>query len=166
MAAQDWRLPDAIRLAKEAEQKAEDYYASAARRTVNPYGHRLLQQLASFEHQHFELLSDLEQSLAAQGAIPHYEPAPSIGPAPSEVRSAPEETPKSAMGILTMALEIEERAEERYHELAAHTENPDVGALFTRLANEEHQHYRILRNAYRSLNKYGIWNWSADEAQA
>jgi rubrerythrin len=156
-------LLDAVRTAKEAERQAEAYYAKAARETVNPFGHRLLTQLTEFEHLHYEKLSKLERSLEEHSRfIAYAEAAPTengVGESRSEVGSAVEKAPRSAMGILTMALEIERKAEERYTDLAERTEDPDGRQMFTRLATEERQHHRMLRDAYRSLNNRGIWDW-------
>ena len=162
MTNHDAGLLDAVRIAKEAERKAEAYYAKAAHDIINPFGHRLLTQLSEFERIHYERLAALEQSLQDQGAFVEYPEANPTMAAPIEAGSAAEKAPKSAMGVLTMALEIERKAEERYADLAEQTEDPDGREMFTRLATEEHQHYRILRNAYRSLNNRGVWDWSPE----
>ena len=159
-------LLDAIRIAKEAEQRTEEYYGKAARRIVNPFGHRLLMQLSRFERFHYETLTALEQSLRDQGAFIEYRGAGPTPPAPSEVGGAPEATPPSAMGILTRALEIAQKAEERHTSLAERTEDPAGREMFTRLAAEERQHFRIVRNAYQSLNSHGVWDWQPEAEQA
>jgi rubrerythrin len=59
-----------------------------------------------------------------------------------------------------MALDIERAAEERYTTLAEQVTDPAVEAMFNRLAEEEHTHHRVLRNAYWSINNHGVWAWS------
>jgi rubrerythrin len=164
MNSDDLSLFGAVGLAKEAERKAEEFYMRAARRTLNPSGHRLFRQLAGFEHQHFERLAALARSLATQSAFTGHVEAVQVGTATSEVGAIPDESPKSAMDILAMALGIEEKARKRYTELAERTDDPAGREMFTRLAAEEHQHHRTLTNAVNSLDKYGVWDWSAHDA--
>ena len=153
----------AVALAKEAERKAEEFYRSAARRTVNPLGHRLLRQLAGFEREHYERLAAVERSLARQGA----DASSALGssaPSLSEAGSALGDCPSGAKGILTMALHIEELAQQRYDRLAERAGNPAGREIFSRLADEKHQHYLALTKAASSLDRHGVWDWSASSA--
>ncbi len=81
-------------------------------------------------------------------------------PAPSEVQTTAEPNKMSMMGIITTALEIETEAEKRYTALAEQTSDPAGQSMFRRLAQEENKHYRILRDAYTSLNNRGVWTWT------
>jgi len=157
---QDLNLLDAIQIAMEAEQKAAAFYAEAAQETANPLGRRLLEQLAEFERHHYSKLATLEESLRDEGAFIGYEGKELSFPAPGEVENIEEANKKSAMGIITAALNVEQEAEKRYAALAEQTSDPDGRSMFKRLAEEEHTHYRILRDAYWSLNNRGVWTWS------
>ena len=164
MPSEDVSLWEAVHMAMEAERKAEEYYVGAARRALNPFGHRLLKQLARVEHQHYEQLVILERSLSAFGEFAELvKPAPRE-PAPSEAGLGPDITTSSALGILTFALEIEQRAEKRYTELADSAGEPAAREMFSRLAAEEHQHYSTLRKAYTNLDEHGVWDWSSVDA--
>lgn len=157
---QDLNLLDAIQIAMEAEQKAAAFYADAAQETANPLGRRLLEQLAEFERHHYNKLAALEESLRDEGAFIGYEGKELSFPAPGEVEDIEEANKKSAMGIITTALDVEQEAEKRYAALAEQTSDPAGRSMFKRLAEEEHTHYRILRDAYWSLNNRGVWTWS------
>ncbi len=159
MTEQDWNILEAIQIAKEAEKKAEAYYADAAQKTNHPVGKQLLEKLAEFERYHYEKLDDLEKSLEAEGAFIEYEGMELRVDAPSEIRVAGDASVKTAMGVITMAIDVEQQAEKRYLSLAEQTSDPRGHAMFERLAEEEHEHYRILRNVYWSLNNQGIWAW-------
>ncbi len=102
----DLGLLDAIRVAKVAEKKAEAYYASAARATVNPLGHRLLKHLSGFEHAHYERLVAIERSLASVVGNMGDGDVQFSAAAHSEAIGVPETTPKGAVDIVTMALRL------------------------------------------------------------
>lgn len=164
MTDQNLDLLDAIHMAMKAEQKAATFYADASQETSNPLGRRLFEQLAEFERHHYDKLASLEKSLRDEGAFIGYdEDADPPFPVPSEVEGvegAEEANKKTVMGIITMALDVEQEAEERYAGLAEQTTDPDGQSMFKKLAEEERTHFLTLRDAYWSLNNHGVWAWS------
>ena len=163
MSNQDLNLLDAIQIAMDAEQKAAAFYADAAHKTVYPLGHRLFEQLAEFERHHYSKLAALETSLRDEGAFIGYEGKELSLPAPSEVEGASgieEPEKRSAVGIITLAIDVEREAEKRYTTLAEQTTDPVGQSMFKQLAEEEHIHYRILSNLYWNVNNRGVWDWS------
>jgi rubrerythrin len=154
---QDPSLADAIRIAKAAEQKAAKLYGDAAQQTPNPLPRELFEKLAEFGGHHYDRLVDLEESLRDQGAFIAYEGRELDLWKPGEVKPIEEPDKKSAMAIITMAIDIEEEAEKRYTALAERTSDPEGRSMFERLAEEEHDHYLILNDAYWSLNDRGVW---------
>lgn len=151
----------AIRMAMEAEQKAAAFYEEAAESTQT-MASGPLRELAKFEHQHYAVLVELEQFLRAKGTFADSEGTELTFTAPSEAGFTTKAAHMSMMEIITVALGFEERAEKRYHALADQTDHPDAQALFTRLAQEEKNHYKTLREAYVSLNEHGVWAWSEE----
>ncbi len=156
---QELNFLDAIRMAMEAEGKAVAFYDEAAAKTHNPLGKRLFEQLAEFERYHHTKLADLEASLCENGACIIYEGRELSLPVPDEVSRIQEADKMSAMGIITLAMEIKHKAEERYKALAEQTTDATGQDMFRRLAEEEHANHRILRDAYWSLNNRGVWAW-------
>jgi rubrerythrin len=151
---------DAIQIALEAEQKAAAFYTDAASQVSNPLGRRLFEQLVKFEQHHYDKLAALQQSLHDKGAFIGYEGRELDLPPLGEVEGIEEANLESVMGIIDTALEVEQGAEKRYADLAEQTDDPEGHAMFERLSEEEHGHYRILREAYWSLNNGGVWHWS------
>jgi rubrerythrin len=154
---QDLNFLDAIRMAIEAEQNAVAFYTNAAQKTSNPLTRRLLGQLAEFEDYHRTKLADLEKSLCENGACILYEGKQLLFQVPDEVEKLKEAERMSAMEVITVAIDIKQKAEERYTALAEQTADPDGQAMFTRLAEEERSNRRILDKAYWSLNNRGVW---------
>jgi rubrerythrin len=157
MNQKDLTLQDALQIAKAAEQKAADLYADAAQQTANPLVQELFNKLAEFERHHYHKLIDLEESLREEGAFIDYEGRELELATSGEVKRIEEPHKKSAMAIITMAIEIEQEAETRYAELAEQTSDPIGRSMFEQLSEEEHHHYLILSDAYWSLNDRGVW---------
>ena len=157
MTDQDLQLYDAIRFAKEAEQKATTFYADGATKTANPMGKKLFEQLADFERYHYQKLTDLENSLRAQGKFIGYE-GRELLLSPILPFDRKEKNRMSVMDIITTAMDLETKAGELYKNLALQTSDPDGKAMFERLAKEEQNHYRILANAFPKLNQFGEWD--------
>jgi rubrerythrin len=155
-------LLDAIKIAMEAEKKAATAYNDAASQTNNPLGKRLFDKLTEFENYHYQKLSDLLASLVDEGTFIEYVFQESSAPAPSEVAGIPEANKMSMMKIVTMAQGIEQKAEQRYIDLAGQTADPTGKAMFEQLAKEEAEHYHLLRTVYWNLNDHGTWAWPQD----
>ena len=76
-----------------------------------------------------------------------------------EVKEFKEPNRTSMVEIVLAAMDFEKEAEDRYVALAGEVTDPTGKAMFERLAEEEREHYRILKEAYRSLNDHGVWVW-------
>jgi rubrerythrin len=159
---QNTALLDAIKVAMEAEKKAAAAYGDAATQTANPLGKRLFNKLVEFENYHYQKLSDLLASLVKEDAYIEYVFQAPSGLAPGEVEGIPEANKMSMMKIITMAQGIEQKAEQRYADLAGQTSDPQGKAMFEQLAQEEAAHYRLLRDVYWNLNDQGTWSWPQD----
>ena len=158
MSEQDFSIFDALQIAKDAELKSAAFYAEAVTKTTNPWGRNLFQLLTEFENQHYQRLSDLEDSLRKKGSFIRYEGSKATVPAPSARLDTREENPKSVLAIINMAKEIEVDAKKRYTTLADQTADPDGKAMFETLAEEEAKHWTILNNVFWSVNNQGLWS--------
>jgi rubrerythrin len=153
-------LLDAIRVVKENERIASASYADAAQKIGNPMGKKLFEQLSEFEKFHYEQLTALETSLEEKGDFINYEGKEFPLPPIFEIKAAQEPSTKSVMTIISTAMDLELQAEKAYADLAAQTTDPRGHEMFSRLSEEEHKHYRLLLDAYWTLNNLGTWTWS------
>jgi rubrerythrin len=145
---------------KENERIASASYADAAQRISNPMGKKLFEQLSEFEKFHYEQLTALETSLEKKGDFINYEGKEFPLPPKFEIKAAQEPSTKSVMTIISAAIDLEKQAEKAYADLAIQTTDPQGHEMFSRLSEEEHKHYRLLLDAYWSLNNLGTWKWS------
>lgn len=153
-------LLDAVRVVKENERIAAASYADAAQKIGNSLGKQLFMQLSEFESFHYEQLSALETSLMESGDYIDYQGKEFPIPPTFEIKAAQEPDTKSVMTVITEAMELEKQAEKAYADLASKTTHPQGFLMFTRLSEEEHNHYRILSDAYWTLNNLGTWKWT------
>lgn len=153
-------LLDAIRVVKENERMARDSYQNASKVINHPRGKELFTQLSEFEQYHYEQITNLEISLQKSGEFIDYEgkvfPVPPI----FSVEAAQDANRKSMMTIISEAIELEKTAEKSYADLATQITDSLGHKMFIRLSEEEHNHYRILNEAYWTLTNLGVWKWS------
>lgn len=161
MVHEEFNVLEAIQLAQEAERQAAAFYADAAQKISHPLGHKLLQELERFERHHYDKLVALEDSLRRTGTFIEYEGKGMETHPPAASEITVERQPATAMEIITLALDAEQSAERRYESLAERTSDATAHEMFRRLADEEHMHYRILRDVYWNLNNRGVWWWQA-----
>ncbi|MGZ3591175.1 MAG: ferritin family protein, partial [Thermodesulfobacteriota bacterium] len=150
----------AIRVAIEAEKEAFQAYSKAAKRTKNPKGRDMFQQLSEFEMNHYQKLTGLLKSLQEKGEWVLY------GGTSLKKKSIPlkMEKPKgheqlTDMDALKIAIREEKKALAYYRSLAELTRDPRGKDMYKRLAGEESLHEKLLNDQYYSLQNTGLWSW-------
>jgi rubrerythrin len=154
------KLLEAIRVVKENERIASARYAEAANTISHPMGKELFKQLSEFEQYHFKQITELEKSLLESGDFIDYAGKEFPMPPVFEIKAAHDSNKKSIMTIISEAIDLEKSAEKAYADLASQITVPQGRQMFTRLSEEEHNHYRILNEAYWTLNELGVWKWT------
>ena len=150
-------LGDGIRIAKTNEKIAAEFYANAARTAGDPMVKKLFDQLTEFENIHFERLEALEKSLQQSGTFISYAGTDFTLPAGLVIKMPELPEPSSVMKVITEASDFEARSENGYNVLAEMASDPQGHDMFLKLAEEEHKHYRTLREVYWTLNNLGEW---------
>ena len=153
-------LLDALRVVKENERLAADFYGNAAKTTANRMGKEVFTQLREFELFHYARLTVLEKSLELKGEFIFYEgrdfpQPPTVAPEPTE-----EPHQQTVIKIILEAMELEKRAEQAYADLAEQITDQEGHDMFKKLSEEEHKHYRFLREAYWNLSNFQAWKWA------
>ncbi len=153
---------EAIKTAMDAEMEAHNYYSQSAKKTANPKGKDMFNQLAAFELSHYNNLKSLFDSLNEGTGWIQYagtQFSDSSKSMEGENSSAKEEIKDDELSILSKAIEDEKKASAYYNKLADETDDPSGKAMFKKLAEEENLHTRILNDQWYSLNNKGIWVW-------
>jgi len=150
----------ALKVAIEAENNAAQSYSKAAKKTRNPKGREMFQQLSAFEMNHYQKLKDLLKSLQEKGEWILYE-GTSL-----KKKSIPLKTEKpkgqeqlTDMDALKIAIKEEKKAQAYYRSMAELTDDPRGRDMYKRLASEEALHEKLLNDQYYSLHNTGLWSW-------
>ena len=149
-----------VRVAMEAEKDAYQAYSKAAKKTTNPKGRDMFQQLSEFEMNHYQKLKELLKSLQEKGEWNLYEGTSlkkKIIPLKTQKPKGQEQL--TDMDALKMAIREEKKAQAHYRSMAELTKDPLGRDMYKRLANEEALHERLLNDQYYSLHNTGVWSW-------
>ena len=150
----------AIRVAIETEKEAFQSYSKAAKRTRNPKGRDMFQQLSEFEMSHYQKLTGLLKSLQEKGEWILYQ-GTSLKKKTIPLKM---EKPKGSeqltdMDALKIAVREEKKALAHYRSMAELTRDPRGRDMYKRLADEESLHEKLLNDQYYSLHNTGLWSW-------
>lgn len=149
-----------VKVAMEAEKDASQAYSRAAKKTTNPKGRDMFQQLSEFEMNHYRKLKDLLTSLQERGEWILYEGTSLKKKAiPLKTAKAKGQEQLTDMDALKMAIREEKKAQAHYRSMAELTKDPRGRDMYKRLADEEALHERLLNDQYYSLHNTGIWSW-------
>jgi rubrerythrin/ribosomal protein S27E len=150
----------ALQLAMEAEKNAYQTYSRAAKKTKNPKGRDMFQQLSEFEMNHYQRLKNLFQSLQEKGEWILYEGTSlKRKKIPVTAQKPKGQEQLSDMDALKIAIGEEKKAQVRYRSMAELTKDPRGRDMYKRLADEEALHEKLLNDQYYSLHNTGIWSW-------
>jgi len=150
----------AVKVAMEAENNAAQSYSKAAKKTRNPKGREMLQQLSEFEMSHYRKLKDLLKSLQEKGEWILYEGTSLKKKAISLNMEKPKgQEQVTDMDALKIAIREEKKAQAYYRSMAELTADPRGRDMYKRLASEEALHEKLLNDQYYSLHNTGLWSW-------
>ena len=150
----------AIEMAMEAEKDAYQNYSKAAKKTKNPKGKDMLQQLSEFEMAHYQKLKNLLKSLQEKGEWILYEgTALKRKKIPLKPQKPKGQEQLSDMDALKMAIREEKKAQGYYRSMVQLTKDPRGRDMYKRLADEEALHENLLNDQYYSLHNTGSWSW-------
>jgi rubrerythrin len=151
---------EAIKVAMEAEKNAYQNYSRAAKKTKNPKGRDMLQQLSEFEMNHYQKLKDLLKSLQEKGEWILYEGTTlKRKKIPLNAQKPKGQEQLSDMDALKIAIREEKKAQTYYRSMADLTKDPRGRDMYKRLAGEEDLHEKLLNDQYYSLHNTGSWSW-------
>jgi rubrerythrin len=150
----------AVKVAMEAEKEAYQTYSKAAKKTINPKGRDMFQQLSEFEMNHYQKLKDLLKSLQEKGEWILYEGTSlKKKTIPLKTQKPKGQEQLTDMDALKIAIREEKKAQAYYRSMAELTKDPRGRDMYKRLVDEEALHEKILNDQYYSLHNTGLWSW-------
>ncbi len=149
-----------VKVAIEAEKEASQAYSKAAKRTRNPKGRDIFQQLSEFEMNHYQKLTGLFKSLQEKGEWILYQGTSlKMKAIPLKMEKPRGNEQLTDMDVLKIAIREEKKALAYYRSMAELTRDPRGGDMYKRLADEESLHEKVLNDQYYSLHNTGLWSW-------
>lgn len=150
----------AVKMAMEAEMDAYQTYLKAARRTKNPKGKDMFQQLSEFEMNHYQKLKALLKSLEDHAEWVLYEGTTfKKKKIPLKAGKIKGEERLNDLDALKIAIREEKKAQTFYRSMVELTKDPRGKDMYKRLAREEELHEKVLNDQYYSLHNTGLWSW-------
>jgi rubrerythrin len=150
----------AIQMAMDAEKNAYQTYSKAAKKTRDPKGRDMFQQLSEFEMNHYQKLKDLLKSLQEKGEWILYEGTNlKKKTLPLKVEKPKGQEQLTDMDALKIAIREEKKAQAYYRSMAELTSDSRGKDMYKRLASEEAFHEKLLNDQYYSLHNTGVWSW-------
>ena len=150
----------AIRVAMEAEMEASQFYSKSAKKTRNPKGRDMFQQLSEFETNHYLKLKELSKSVAEKKEWILYSGTNlKKRTIPLKIEKPKGQEQITDMDALRMAIREEKKAQTYYRSMAELTKDLRGKDMYKRLANEEALHEKVLNDQYYSLQNTGVWSW-------
>ncbi len=150
----------AIEMAMQAEKEAFQFYSKASKKTKDPRGRDMLQQLSEFEMNHYNKLKELSKSLQNKGEWILY-PGTVLKQKALSMKAdkLKGQDQLTDMDALKLAIREERKAGAYYRSMAELTRDPRGKDMYKRLAGEEELHEKLLNDQYYSLHNTGIWSW-------
>lgn len=150
----------AIEIAMETEKQASQFYSKASKKTKNPKGRDMFQQLSEFEANHYQKLKELMKSLQDKNEwIIYSGTSLKRKVIPFRVEKPKGQEQLTDMDALKMAIREEKRAQSYYRSMAELTRDPRGKGMYKRLAEEEALHEKVLNDQYYSVHNTGVWSW-------
>jgi len=155
-------ITDVIKKAIRMEEDGYNFYKKAEGCTKDKFGKLMYSSLAEFEVQHKKYLEALLKNITPKASelerpLPKDRLKSIFAAAGGDVC---ERVPPTAGDVeaLTLAMGKETESYELYKAAAKSAAEPDVKALFERIAKEENQHYEILEQTRYYLEQYSNWS--------
>ena len=156
-------LSKAIKTAIKMEEDGIDFYQKAAKKTSHPFGKKMFLSFAGDEKRHLTVLKDILADLKFSDFNRFFEgkkPREKIKTVFREVKNEIKEriaASSDELEALKIGMDMESKSSEFYQGALEKTQDSHLKAFFTRLIEEEKQHYQLLQNTYSYLEDSGDW---------
>ncbi len=153
------KIEEVLQKARKMELDGIEFYSKASGNASNEMAKRFFASLVEDEKRHFDIIEKVGKGMGVDvESLPY--PADSIktvfsefdDKSISEIAATAEE--KDAVAT---ALEMEKKSYDLYAEAAANAADDQQAQLFSRLEQEENQHYEMLQNTSDYLNDNEKW---------
>lgn len=160
---------NAIEVALNNEMREREFYLENARRTKNPLGKAMFQQIGDEELEHYERLKQLHQKWAKQEKWPETVPLKVNHTLVKEVLAglikkvkALPEGDTDDLAAVRKAIDFEDKGRKYYSDLRDGVTNPKEQQFFDLLSKIENEHYLSLKDTEEYLTDPASWYRKAE----
>ena len=154
---------DALELTLAVERRGYSFYINAAKKTQNPDGKRMFQNLAAEESDHLDKLQHEYRTLIEAHSWLRREPArlpvnPRIADQifpERELLNVDVRDQTTHLEALEIAIELERKSHRFFSDFGKQLDDPRGRKIFREIADEERSHLENLRNEHKKLKKKG-----------
>jgi len=149
---------NAAEIARKMETDAVEFYKEAAGKTSHPVGKEIFLSIMEDEIRHTKMIEAVLKGMGISDE--NAEPMDRIMSIFEEMRPELEKKLTATSDdkeALRIAMEMEKKGFEFYQQAEAEATDEKTKALFSKLAKDEDQHYRVFANTYNFLNDSGNW---------
>ena len=149
---------NALEMAMKMETDSIKFYTEAAEKTKYPAGKKMFQAITEDEKRHLEMIAQIIKGLniAVKDVSPMKRVKTIFETMKDEMMEKVAAT-SDELEAFKIAMQMEQEGEAFYKKSLAAAKTEKEKALFTRLIEEERQHYQIFSNTYFFLSNTGSW---------
>lgn len=155
---------NALEVALNNEMREREFYLRHAKRTKNPLGKKMFEQIGDDELEHYERLKQLHQTWTKKERWPETIPLKVKNTVVKEIltdflKNSDEKTKGDSddLEAVRIALEFESKGAKLYADLRDASSNPQEKAFFDLLSKMEHEHYLSLKDTEEYMIDPSSW---------
>jgi rubrerythrin len=152
------KVDDLLIEAMNSEIEAKKFYEDASAKAQSQAGKQLFSELAEFEQNHYIRVKKIYELIQRKSVEEEFEEKQEIPTINAEVEGEFEPNKDEIVTVLTLAIDAEKKAQERYENIASLLDD-DYKNIFTTLAQEERNHQKILEDEFYQLSNKGTIIW-------
>jgi rubrerythrin len=154
----DLTVDNLLTEAMNAEIKAKEFYEQAAAKAKSNAGKNFFIEMSNFEQNHYNKVKKLIESRNTGKKI-DLSWTPDLKEIRAEIEGEFEANKDEIVKVISLAIDAEKDAQERYLKIAELLDDPDEKSIFSNLADEEGNHQRILEHQFYQISNKGTIIW-------
>ena len=152
-------VDDLLVVALNRELLARRFYREAAQSAQSQTGKKFFNEFADFELAHYNKIKEIITARNQGVKLDLPEPEADIKGIDPEVDGEFEPNKDEIVDVIIMAIQAEKDAQARYNKIADMLDDPEGEELFSRFANDERVHQRILEDQLYQMSNKGMIIW-------
>ncbi len=146
-------------VALESELLASRFYKDAAKKSESSTARKFFRELSEYEMKHYENIKQIIEAREGHKKVKKLNIEKMKEKIKPEVKGEFEPNKTEIADVLTIAIDAEKKAYERYKRLAEKIEDEQGKKIFESLAEEERKHQRILEDEFYNISNKGVIIW-------